>query len=54
MFQPAAEERRRDANADREAHRAAKNFLIFASGGNFYEDQLDALEKSAGQAGSAQ
>jgi hypothetical protein len=54
VFWTAAEDTLRDANADSAAHRAAKNFLIFASGGDFYEDQLDALEKSAGQAGSAQ
>ncbi len=51
MFWTAAEDTLRDANADRAAHRAAKNFLIFASGGSFYEDQLDALEKSAQPAG---
>lgn len=47
LFWNAAEDTLRDANADGAAHRAAKNFLIFASGGNYYEDQLDALENSA-------
>jgi len=35
-------------------HRAAKDFLIFASGGSFYEDQLDALEDSGNAPAAAQ
>jgi len=54
MFWTAAEDTLRDAKADRAAHRAARNFLIFASGGSFYEDQLDALERSAGEPGGMQ
>jgi hypothetical protein len=46
-FYAAAEDTLRDANADTSAHRAAKDFLIFASGGGYYEDQLDAMEKAA-------
>lgn len=47
VFTTAAEDTLRDAGADATAHRAAREFLIFASGGGYYEDQLDALEKSA-------
>jgi hypothetical protein len=54
MFWTAAEDTLRDASADRAAHRAAKNFLIFGSGGSFYEDQLDALENSGKPTGSSQ
>lgn len=44
LFTDAALDTLRDANADAAAHKAARNFLIFASGGNYYEDQLDKLE----------
>jgi hypothetical protein len=44
VFQTAAEDTLRNADADAAAHRAARNFLIFASGGNYYEDQLDKIE----------
>ena len=47
VFTSAAEDTLRDPGADAAAHRAAKEFLIFASGGNYYEDQLDAMEKAA-------
>jgi hypothetical protein len=47
VFTTAAEDTLRDAGADAAAHRAAREFLIFASGGSYYEDQLDALEKPA-------
>jgi hypothetical protein len=46
-FTAAAEDTIRDARADAAARRAAKQFLVFASGGNYYEDQLDAMEKAA-------
>lgn len=44
LFTTAAEDTLRDARADAAAHRAARNFLIFASGGTYYEDQLDKIE----------
>ena len=44
LFTTAAEDTLRDAQADATAHTAARNFLIFASGGNYYEDQLDKIE----------
>ena len=44
VFWKAAEDTLRDANADRAAHNAARNFLVFASGGHFAEDQLDKIE----------
>lgn len=47
VFTSAAEETLRDAAADADAHRAARQFLIFGTAGNYYEDQLDALEKAA-------
>lgn len=47
VFTTAAENTLHDVGADASARRAAKDFLIFASGGSYYEDQLDALEKSA-------
>jgi hypothetical protein len=34
----------RDPGADTAAHKAARNFLILASGGTYYEDQLDKIE----------
>ena len=46
MFWSAAEDVLRDPQSGAAAHRAARNFLIFASGGTYYEDQLDALERS--------
>jgi hypothetical protein len=46
-FTTAAENTLRDTGADAAAHRAAKDFLILASGGSYYEDQLDALERAA-------
>jgi hypothetical protein len=44
LFTTAAEDTLRDAQADAAAHKAARNFLIFASGGTYYEDQLDKIE----------
>jgi hypothetical protein len=44
LFTTAAEDTLRDARADATAHKAARNFLIFASGGTYYEDQLDKIE----------
>ena len=44
LFTTAAEDTLRDAQADATAHKAARNFLIFASGGTYYEDQLDKIE----------
>ncbi|MFT3792827.1 MAG: hypothetical protein QM741_17550 [Rudaea sp.] len=46
LFTTAAEDTLRDADADAGAHKAARNFLIFASGGTYYEDQLDKIEAS--------
>ena len=43
-FRAAAENTLRDADADAAAHKAARNFLIFASGGAYYDDQLDKIE----------
>jgi len=34
----------RDAVADAGAHKAARNFLIFASGASDYDDQLDKID----------
>jgi hypothetical protein len=34
----------RDPGADITAHKAAREFLVFASGGSYYEDQLDKIE----------
>ena len=44
LFFTAAEDTLRDANADAAAHRAARNFLIFASSGKYYDNQLDQIE----------
>lgn len=44
LFTLSAEDTLRDATADDAAHKAARNFLIFASGGTYYEDQLDKIE----------
>jgi hypothetical protein len=44
LFTSAAEDTLRDARADATAHEAARNFLIFASGGTYYEDQLYKIE----------
>ncbi|MEO8802219.1 MAG: hypothetical protein ABI304_02125, partial [Rudaea sp.] len=44
LFAVAAEDTLRDADANAAAHTAARSFLIFASGGMYYEDQLDKLE----------
>ena len=44
LFRSAAENTLRDANADASAHQAARNFLIFASGASYYDDQLDKIE----------
>ena len=45
-FTTAGEDTLREANADVFAHRAARQFLIFACGGNYYEDHLDSPERS--------
>lgn len=44
LFTMAAEDTLRDAQADTTAHKAARDFLIFASGGTYYDDQLDKIE----------
>ncbi len=44
LFTMAAEDTLRDAQAGAAAHKAARNFLIFASGATYYEDQLDKIE----------
>jgi hypothetical protein len=44
LFATAAEDTLRDAQADAAAHKAARNFLIFASGKTYYDDQLDKIE----------
>jgi hypothetical protein len=44
LFTTAAEDTLRDARTDAAAHKAARNFLIFASGETYYEDQLDKIE----------
>jgi len=44
VFTDAAQDTLRDADADAAAHRAARDFLIFASGGGYAEDQLDKIE----------
>ena len=44
LFTTAAEDTLRDARADAAAHKAARKFLIFASGNAYYEDQLDKIE----------
>lgn len=44
VFTSAAEDTLRDADADAAAHRAARDFLVYAGGGAYYEDQLDAIE----------
>ncbi len=48
LFFSAAEATLRDGNSSVAAHRAAREFLIYASGGHYYEDQLDAMEKLPG------
>jgi hypothetical protein len=50
VFWDAAEDALRDPQTGPAVHRAAKDFLIFASGGSYYEDQLDAMEKAAARA----
>ena len=45
LFFAAAEDTLRDADSSTAAHLAARRFLIYASGGHYAEDQLDALEK---------
>ena len=44
LFFNAAQEVLKDANANAQAHAAAKKFLLFASGGHYSEDQLEATE----------
>jgi hypothetical protein len=44
LFWTAAEDILRDPKSGSAAHLAARKFLIFSSGGNYYEDQLDAME----------
>lgn len=44
IFWNAAEDVLRDGDSSHAAHKAARNFLIFSSGGNYYEDQLDKIE----------
>lgn len=47
LFWKAAEDVLRDPRGDHGAHLAARRFLIFGSGGTYYEDQLDKLEQAA-------
>ena len=44
IFFTSAEATLRDRNSDAAAHAAAKGFLLFASGGGYYEDRLNATE----------
>jgi hypothetical protein len=44
LFWTAAEDILRDPGSGSAAHLAARKFLIFSSGGNYYEDQLEAME----------
>lgn len=44
VFCDAAEGTLRDAGADAAAHRAARDFLLFAAGKTYYENQLDTIE----------
>lgn len=44
LFTTAAEDTLRDATADAGAHKAARDFLVFASGETYYEDRLDRIE----------
>jgi len=53
LFTTAAEDTLRDAGADAAAHKAARKFLIFASGGSYYEDQLDKIEVAPSSASAA-
>ncbi|MBS0438075.1 MAG: hypothetical protein JSS33_01565 [Proteobacteria bacterium] len=46
LFTDAALATLRDPGADSAAHKAAKNFLIFAPAGQYAEDQLDRIEAS--------
>jgi len=48
-FWTAAEDVLRDRQSGVAAHHAARDFLLFASGGSYYEDQLDAMEKAPAQ-----
>jgi hypothetical protein len=50
VFTTAALDTLRDSSADAAAHRAAKDFLVLGGAGTYYEDQLDALEKTAAPA----
>jgi hypothetical protein len=47
LFWKAAEDVLRGARGDRGAPLAARRFLIFGSGGTYYEDQLDKIEQAA-------
>lgn len=44
VFTTAAENALRDAAADSATHKAARNILSIAEGGDYYEDQLDKIE----------
>ena len=46
LFPPAAEDTLGDAGSDAKAHRAARDFLIHASGKTYYDDQLDRIERA--------
>jgi hypothetical protein len=50
VFTLAAENTVRDAGVDAATRTAAKDFLILASGGDYYQNQLDAIEQAALQA----
>ncbi len=53
LFTSAAEDTLRNAEVDAGAHRAAREFLIFAGEGNYYEDQLDKIEVAPRAAASS-
>lgn len=52
VFTLAAEKTVGDITVDAAARTAAKDFLILASGGEYYQDRLDAIEQAALQAAS--
>lgn len=53
LFTTAAEDTLRDAGVDAAAHKAARKFLFYASGGTYYEDQLDRIEAARDAASAA-
>ena len=47
VFTLAAENTVRDASVDSATRAAAKDYLVLASGGDYYQNQLDAIERAA-------